>query len=166
MNKKIKLPSKQVLKKTGITLSIVLNVAAAVLVLVIIYDVHSGHLNYLTDGTLQVDTCNNYFNDTKIKQSGFYQQGDVNFVKYYLTPAERLNKCNSLNNNINFQYLVQADNQKALDYYDNMTGFGSLGLDNIRSQYIVQGGLQYQVQIPYSTKTYSPVDPTSMGLSY
>lgn len=165
MSEKIEFPSKQVLKRIGITLSIILNVAAAVIVLVIIYDVHAGDLNYLTDGTLQLDTCNNYFNDTKVKQSGVYQIGNVNFVKYYLTPTEQQNKCNSLNNNINFQYLVQANNQRALDYYDSATTFGQLNLKNTPSSIHIEG-TQYQVQIPYSTKTGKPIDPSSMGLSY
>ena len=162
----MKLPSSQALKKIGITISVVINIAAAIVVLLIMYDVHYGHLNYLTNGNLQVETCNNYFSRTKIKQNGFNQIGNVNFVNTYLTTSEQQNKCNSLNNNINFQYLVQANNQNALNYYDTATNFNdNVNLKNIPSSVKIAPP-QYQVQIPYNSNTNKPINPTSMGLSY
>jgi hypothetical protein len=162
----MKLPSGKAFKKFGITISIIVNIAAVIIVLVVIYDVRYGHLNYLTDGNLQVETCNNYFSRTKIKQSGFYQIGNVNFVNTYLTPSEQQDKCSSLNNNVNFQYLVEANNQKALNYYDTTTNFNyNINLKNLPSSVRIEP-TQYQVQIPYSSKTNKPISPVSMGLSY
>src|SRR5580693_9262217 len=165
MNKKVKNLPSQTLKKIGIIASVGLNTIAIVIVLLVIFDVHYGHLNYLTDGSLQVETCNNYFSHTKINQSGVYQVGNVSFVKYYLTSAEQQNKCNSLNNNINFQYLTQADNGNALNYYDSTTNFNYINLKSTLSSVNIEPP-QYQIQIPYSSKTDKSIDPTSMGLSY
>jgi hypothetical protein len=110
-------------------------------------------MNYLTGGTLQVDTCSNYFDKTAIESGAPKQIGNVKFVPTYFTSAEQKNYCNALNNNIEFQHLIQSDNQRALDYYDKTTEF---------SYSTTQA--QYQIVVPYDATTHKPISPESMGL--
>ncbi len=158
--------NKKTLLRVGIYLSVLLNVVVVVVVLWAVIDVHEGRIDYLTNGNLQVDTCNHYFSKTNIKSGGSYQVGNVKFTRTYLTPAEQKNYCNSLNNNTEFQYLIQSDNQKALDYFNKTTNFSN-PLGNLNSKYKnLIAPPQYQISIPYNAQSQKPVNPQSMGLAY
>jgi hypothetical protein len=148
-----KMLNKKNLFRIGFGLSLLVNVVVLVVVVITIVDVHTGKIDYLTDGSLQVDTCNNYFSKTNIKSGKSNQVGNVEFTPTYFTPAEGKNYCNSLNNNIEFQYLIQSNNPNALSYYNKTTNFAS------------PSPTQYQIAVPYSALTHRPISPQSMGLS-
>lgn len=138
---------KSFLKTVGISLSILINAAVIIVLIVARIDWTKGDVNVLTGG-IQQSTCGNFFNKTSssINTGKTIKIGDVSFIPSYFSPSQLNSDCLSYAQANIFFELTEANNPAATSYYDNLLNFH---LD-------IPSGQQFLIPINYNSATKQP----------
>ncbi len=150
-NNKIVYLNKVNLIRTGIILSVALNIAFIGVILLTIQQSSAGKLTTLSTGVFLNNTCGNYLNKQKTSVGSTTNVSGIDFYPVYLTDTSD-NTCNRLllSSQYEIKKLLETNNSNAINYYLNTTN-------------LIKTPHPAQIEIPiyYDNKTKLPIDLTT-----